>query len=541
MIRLADFTRELLMTTDAKAITTLDDIPRLHARERGTKTALVFEGRKTTFAEFERHVASTAAALSGIGVQPGTRVAFLGKNSDHYLGLLFACLRIGAIMTPINWRLAAPEVAYIVSDASAPILFVGLEFCASAAALTRDCAALKHVIAMEPGGPTAWPTYAAWRDAAPNAIAPLHTPKPSDIAVQLYTSGTTGRPKGAMLTHDNFVSMRRLSQQADVPWSRWKDDDIALQAMPVAHIGGTGFGIWALFYGVLTIVAREFDPLKVLDFIEHDRVSKLFLVPAAMQFIVRQSRAREIDYSRLGTIMYGASPIPPALLAECIEVFKCGFVQMYGMTETTGTVVALAPEDHDLARPELLRAAGRPLPGVELAILDANGRHLPTGAIGEIAIRSPATMAGYWNLPDATRTAIDGAGWLRSGDAGYIDANGYLFVHDRVKDMIVSGAENVYPAEVENAIFGHPAVAEVAVIGVPSDKWGEEVKAIIVLKPGAAADAQSIIDWTRKRVAGFKTPKSVDFVAVLPRNASGKILRRELREPYWRGRERRVN
>jgi fatty-acyl-CoA synthase len=181
------------------------------------------------------------------------------------------------------------------------------------------------------------------------------------------------------------------------------------------------------------------------------------------------------------------------------------------------------------------------LPGVELGILDANGRHLPTGAIGEIAIRSPATMAGYWNLPDATKAAIDGEHWLRSGDAGYIDANGYLFVHDRIKDMIVSGAENVYPAEVENAIFGHPAVAEVAVIGVPSDKWGEKVKAIVVAKPDMAADAQSIIDWTRERVAGFKTPKSVDFVAALPRNAAGKILRRALREPYWRGRERRVN
>jgi len=394
---------------------------------------------------------------------------------------------------------------------------------------------------MESGGPTEWPTYEAWRDSARNAVAPMHTPKPSDIAVQLYTSGTTGPPKGAMLTHDNFVSMRRLSQQADVAWSRWKDDDITLQAMPVAHIGGTGFSIWALFYGVKTFVAREFDPLKVLDFIEHERVSKLFLVPAAMQFIVRQPRARQIDYSRLGTVMYGASPIPPQLLAECIEVFRCGFVQMYGLTETTGTVVALAPEDHDLRRPELLRAAGRPLPGVELAILDANGRHLPTGAIGEIAIRSPATMAGYWNLPDATRAAIDGERWFRSGDAGYIDASGYLFVHDRVKDMIVSGAENVYPAEVENAIFGHPAVADVAVIGVPSDKWGEEVKAIVVLKPGAAADAQSIIDWTRDRLAGFKTPKTVAFVAALPRNASGKILRRELREPYWKGHERRVN
>jgi acyl-CoA synthetase (AMP-forming)/AMP-acid ligase II len=279
----------------------------------------------------------------------------------------------------------------------------------------------------------------------------------------------------------------------------------------------------------------------VLDFIEHEGVSKLFLVPAAMQFIVRQPRARQIDYSRLGTVMYGASPIPPALLAECIEVFKCGFVQMYGLTETTGTVVALAPEDHDLARPELLRAAGRPLPGVELAILDANGRHLPTGAIGEIAIRSPAIMAGYWNLPDATRAAIDDARWFRSGDAGYIDASGYLFVHDRIKDMIVSGAENVYPAEVEGAIFAHPAVGEVAVIGVPSDKWGEEVKAIVVLKPGAAADAESIIDWTRQRLAGFKTPKSIEFVAALPRNAAGKILRRDLREPYWRGRERQVN
>ena len=288
------------------------------------------------------------------------------------------------------------------------------------------------------------------------------------------------------------------------------------------------------------MIAREFDPTKVLDFFEQSGITKLFMVPAAMQFVVRQPRAREVDFSRLKYMLYGASPIPAALLKECIEVFGCGFVQMYGMTETTGTIVALPPEDH-VEGLDRMRSAGKALPGVELAILDADGKRLPPGEVGEIATRSGSNMAGYWNLPEATARTLDSDGWLRTGDAGYMDQDGYLYIHDRIKDMIISGGENIYPAEVESAICDHPDVAEVAVVGVPDDKWGEAVKAIVVMKPGKKATSSDIIGFTRERIAGFKTPKTVDFIEALPRNASGKILRRHLRDPYWAGKDRQVN
>ena len=260
-----------------------------------------------------------------------------------------------------------------------------------------------------------------------------------------------------------------------------------------------------------------------------------------MQFIVRLPQARQVDFSRLKYMMYGASPIPLDLLRECMDVFKCGFVQMYGMTETTGTIVTLEPEDHTPEGSPRMRSAGKPLVGVEIAILDAEGNHLPPGKVGEIATRSQVNMVGYWNLPEATERTMTADGWLRTGDAGYLDVDGYVYVHDRVKDMIISGAENIYPAEVENAIFGHPAVAEVAVIGVPDDVWGESVKAVVALKDGQEATAEEIIAFARTRIAGFKSPRSVDFVPALPRNPSGKILKRELREPYWAGKDRRVN
>jgi acyl-CoA synthetase (AMP-forming)/AMP-acid ligase II len=295
-----------------------------------------------------------------------------------------------------------------------------------------------------------------------------------------------------------------------------------------------------LYHGAKGVIAREFDPTKVLDFFEQSGVTKLFMVPAAMQFVVRQPRARQVDFSRLKYMLYGASPIPAALLKECIEVFGCGFVQMYGMTETTGTIVALPPEDH-IEGLERMRSAGKALAGVELAILDANGNKLPAGEVGEIATRSGSNMVGYWNLPEATAKTLDSEGWLRTGDAGYMDNDGYLYIHDRIKDMIISGGENIYPAEVESAICDHPDVAEVAVVGVPDEKWGEAVKAIVVMKPGKNATGSDIINFTRERIAGFKTPKTVEFIQALPRNASGKILRRHLRDPYWEGRDRKVN
>ncbi len=524
---------------DFDQMPTLGDIPRYHARRRPDAVALSFEGRDTTFAAFERHTDRVAAALLAEGVTRGRRIAYIGKNSDHYFEALFGATKMGAVMTPIGWRLAPPEAAYIIADSEAPLVFVGPEVIGHADEVARLLETTPRIIAMEPGDHP-YPVFEAWRDAAP-ALAGSPDIDPEEIAVQLYTSGTTGRPKGAMLSHRNLLSGRRAAAEAGMDWNDWGPDDVSLVAMPVAHIGGTGWGMVGLFNGARGVVAREFDPLKVLDFIEVDRVSKMFMVPAALQIVVRQPRAREVDFSRLKFIMYGASPIPLDLLRECMEVFGCGFCQQYGMTETCGTIVYLPPEDHDPAGTPRMRAAGLPMPGVELKIIDEAGNTLPPNMVGEVATRSVANMPGYWKLPEATASTIDAEGWLRTGDAGYLDEDGYLYIHDRVKDMIITGAENVYPAEVESAIYGHPDVAEVAVIGIPDDKWGEAVKAVVALKPGATPDPASIIAFARTRIAHFKAPKSVDFIDALPRNASGKILRKDLREPYWAGRTRRVN
>jgi len=330
--------------------------------------------------------------------------------------------------------------------------------------------------------------------------------------------------------------------RAKMPWNEWLEDDVNLVALPVGHIGGVGWGIVGFFNGATCIVQREFVPPQVLDAIEHQRVSKMFLVPTALHFLLMQPRVRQIDYSSLRYILYGASPIALDLLREATEVFGCGFCQQYGMTETSGTVAYLPPEDHDSAGNRRMRSAGIPMPGVEIRVVDADTRRpLPADEVGEVETRSMANMVGYCNRAAATAETINAEGWLRTGDAGSLDEDGYLYIHDRFKDMIVSGAENIYPAEVENAVYGHPAVQEVAVIGVPDDKWGEAVKAIVVPKPGTVADPQDIIAFARTRIAGFKAPKSVDFVAALPRGPSGKILRRVLREPYWAGRARQVN
>jgi acyl-CoA synthetase (AMP-forming)/AMP-acid ligase II len=516
----------------------LAGVVRALARSRAKEIVFEFEGRQTTFAEFDILTNRVANGLIALGVRQHERIAYLGKNSDIYFELLFGAVKANVVMTPVNWRLALPEIAFIVADCKAPVLFVGPEFTAQIRGIRERVPELRVVIVTE-GDAGEWQGYSAWRDAQ-SAEDPQVEISRNDVAIQLYTSGTTGKPKGAMLSHANLFNLIEAGDGEKPEWNRWNEDDVSLVAMPAFHIGGTGWGLLGLYHGAKGVIAREFDPTKVLDFIERDKITKIFMVPAAMQFVVRQPRARSVDFSRLKYILYGASPIPAALLKECIEVFGCGFVQLYGMTETTGTIVALPPEDH-VEGLERMRSAGKALPGVELAILDVDGKHLPPGEVGEIATRSGSNMVGYWNLPEATAKTIGRDGWLRTGDAGYIDKDGYLYVQDRIKDMIISGGENIYPAEVESAVCDHPDVAEAAVIGVPDDTWGEAVKAIVVLKPGKQATASDIISFARSHIAAFKTPKTVDFIDALPRNASGKILRRHLRDPYWAGRERQVN
>ncbi len=518
-------------------IRTLGDIPRVYAAARPDAIASKFEGRATSYRALEAYTNQVANALAATDVKPGDRVGYLGKNSDLFFELIFGTAKSGAVCLPIGWRLAPAEIAHILSDGQVSLLFVGTDFVAVAREAIAIAGHRVRVIEMESASSEG---FAAWRDAQ-SADAPNVAIAPSDITLQLYTSGTTGRPKGVMLSHTNMLEMWKQAGDANYSWFRWGDEDVCLVAMPISHVGGTSWALVSYLYGATVLIVREFDPVAILQLMAPERMTKMFLVPAALNFMIQMPGAREVDYSSLKVIFYGASPIPLDLLRQCMDVFGCGFCQQYGMTEAAGTVVYLPPEDHDPNGNRRMRSAGRAMPGVELKIIDGDGNALPPEAVGEIAVRSATNMVGYWNNEAATRQTIDPDGWLRSGDAGYLDADGYLYIHDRVKDMIISGAENIYPAEVESAIFGHPDVADVAIIGVPDDKWGEAVKAVVVLKPGAQADEASIIDFARTRIAAFKAPKSVDFVDMLPRNPTGKVLKRTLREPYWAGKERAVN
>jgi acyl-CoA synthetase (AMP-forming)/AMP-acid ligase II len=490
------------------------------AHERGGKVALRFGNEAITFAELERRASQVANGLAALGVRAGDRVAYLGKNSTSYFEALLGAAKAGAVMVPINWRLAPPEIAALVLDCEPRWLLLGAGFEASRASLGATVPHVEHVAAE---------SFARWRDAQSDAASKV-TGAADDAVLQLYTSGTTGRPKGSVLTNQSLFSLRAAMSQPE--WYRWSPEDVSLIAMPVAHISGTGWGIWSLMHGASGIVTEEFDPHAVLDLLIEHRINKLMLVPTAIQIALRHPRAREADFSSLRYIYYGGSPMPASLLREAMAVFGCGFVQMYGMTETAGTIVALPPEDHDPAQPERLGSVGVPLPGVELQIRDAAGRELTQGETGEIVTRSVANMAGYYRQPEATSATLDQDGWLRTGDAGFLDAHGYLHLRDRVKDLIISGGENVYPGEVENAVRGHPCVADVAVIGVPDEKWGEKVVAVVVAKADVQPDALGIIEWTRARIAKYKCPKAVEFVSALPRTASGKVLRRELRELF---------
>ena len=503
--------------------TTLDTILRSLARERGTKVALRYGDAVLTYAELDARACRVANGLAAAGVRPGDRVAWVGKNCAAYFEFLAGAIKAGAVMVPVNWRLAAPEVAYVLGDSQAKFVIAEPEFAAAAA----PAGGVAPILCGEPGD-----GYALWRDTQSDHDGG-RTAAWDEGLLQMYTSGTTGRPKGAVLSHRSVLGLRAAMTPATMPpWYAWAETDVSLIAMPVAHVSGTGWALWSLEHGASGVITREFDPHAVFELMVQHRINKVIMVPTAMQVAVRHPRARSTDFSFVKYICYGAAPMPLALLRECIEVFGCGFVQMYGMTETAGAIVALPPEDHETESGARLASVGQPLPGVELRILDPAGQPLPAGEIGEIATRSLANMTGYYNLPQATAATIDGEGWLHTGDAGYLDADGYLFLKDRIKDLIISGGENVYPAEVEVAICDHPDVAEVAVIGVPDAKWGEAGKAVVVAKPGTDPEAASIIAWARARIAAYKTPRYVEFVAALPRNASGKILRRELREHH---------
>jgi acyl-CoA synthetase (AMP-forming)/AMP-acid ligase II len=515
-------------------VATVADISRVQAQRRPDAAALIFEGRETSFGEIDAAASRIANQLIASGITPQERIGYLAKNSDHFFEFLFGACKARVALAPINFRLAAPELAEIIADSGARLLIVGAEFVELAEKALDLLASRPRLIALG-FDREGYLRHDVWVAAA-EARDPRLAIEPDDDVIQLYTSGTTGQPKGVQLTNRNYLSIFQLVAHSE--GLKYDVGETVLGAMPFFHVAGVNIALIAMASGARTAVVKDLFPDLVLDLVETERVAYAFLAPAIILMLMHAPRMATADLSSMKVLSYGASPISDDLLLKAKARFKCDFVQFYGMTETTGVGTLLRPEAHDPGRGKL-RSCGLAWPGVEVKIVDAKGEGVPPGAVGEVVVKSPVVMKGYWNKPEATAAAVRD-GWMHTGDAAWRDEEGYFYIYDRVKDMIVTGGENVYPAEVENAIAGHPDVADVAVIGVPDERWGEAVKAIVVARPGAARDPSGVIAWSRERIANYKVPKSVDFVEAIPRNITGKILRRELRKAYWEGRDRMV-
>ena len=522
------------------SLVTVGDLIRTHAAERGDKPALILGDSVRTYTDLHAESSKVAQAMAAAGVGSQDRVAFLDKNVPEYFTMLFGAAKLNAVTVAVNWRLAPPEMAYILNHSKVKVLLIGEEFLGHLASMDLE-GDVEIVVIGEDGGD--YETYDEWI-AEHDAVDPMAPSAPEDTCYQLYTSGTTGLPKGVELTNNNFFGMMPV---ASGMWS-FDQDSVNLVAMPLFHIAGSGWGVVGLYNGATNVMLRDVDPMEILRLIPEHRITNALFVPAVIQFLLMMPTIGETDFSSLRSVIYGASPISEEVLVGGMEAMGCDFCQVYGLTETTGGITQLDAEDHDPGGPRahLLRSAGKPVPNTEIRIVDADGNDIPDGEVGEIWIKSPQNLKGYYADEGATAKAFpegrgeDGLGWFATGDAGYL-LEGYLFIHDRIKDMIVSGGENVYPAEIENVLMKHDGIADAAVIGVPHEKWGETVKAIVVRAGDEGHSNDEIIAYCRENLAHYKCPTSVDEIDVLPRNPSGKILKTELRKPYWEGQERMVN
>jgi acyl-CoA synthetase (AMP-forming)/AMP-acid ligase II len=508
------------------------------AREQPDAEFAVQHGQLTTYAQAFDTANRLANAFLSAGLQVGDRIAILAKNRVEYVLTYFAASKAGVVPIPLNYRLSPPQWATILDDAQPRLLIAEREFTGAIDAIRGDLRTVERFVTLDIISEPGWEEYRQWV-ADQSAAAPALPLGPDGDLYQMYTSGTTGLPKGAVLTHRAVTANIAQISLAH----RGAQGERSLVVLPLFHAAAVPTAFSPLSWGGALYILDQFDPAEVVRALSAERISFATLVPAMIQAcLLGVPDVAERRYEQLRTIYYGASPISEQTLARAMQVFPCGFLQSYGMTEATQAVAFLQPADHRRAmsgQAQLLLSAGRPAVGTAVRIVDLAGHPLPNGTLGEIVVRGPQLMKGYWNRPEETAAMLRD-GWLHTGDAGMLDEAGYLYVQDRIKDMIVSGGENVYPSVVENVLHQHPAVAEAAVIGVPDERWGETVKAIVVLRAGAAASADELIAFCKGKLGGFERPRSVDFVGALPRTPTGKVLKRVLREPYWSGQARRV-
>ncbi|MCV7408767.1 long-chain fatty acid--CoA ligase [Mycobacterium florentinum] len=510
---------------------TLVGVVERHAQHRPDDVAIHFGEQQWTWAQWVSRIRQTAGMLRSAGLQRGDVVAFLDKNHPACLETLLAATSIGAVATIVNWRVIGDELVHVLNDSGARVLVVGAELAPAVEAIRAKTPGVDRIIVVG-GSDDEYESLVA--AASPVDVDP--DVADTDAAITIYSSGTTGRPKGVQLTQRALVN-HIVNLSPPFPFS---DADANLVAMPLFHVGGIAYAFFGIRAGVPTFLTREPEAATLIGAVKAGATHAFFVPPVIARFL-DAGEAAIGAISGLRYLVYGAAPMPLPLLQRALAAWpEMNFVQVYGQTELCGAIAALDADDHrNSSRPELLMSAGKAAQGNEIRIVDPeSGEQLPNGESGEVWVRSDQRMIGYLNRPEATADTITDDDWLRTGDIGRLDDDGYLFIEDRLKDMIITGGENVYGPEVESVLLQHPGLVDAAIIGVPDDRWGESVKAIVVA--GTELEPAEVIEFCRRHLAGYKCPRTVDFVDALPRNASGKILKNQLREPYWKDRGRSV-
>jgi long-chain acyl-CoA synthetase len=510
-------------------------------RYYAARTAVVCGTTSLTYRALAERVHRLCRALHGLGIAKGDRLAILMYNCHRYFELYYATPEMGTLAVPLNIRLSGSEIAYILNDSGSNTLFVGAEFLPLLAEIRDQLPALRHCIFTGDGPPPeGFHSYEQLLAAASADFAP--TPVvPEDLAALFYTSGTTGHPKGVMLSHANLLA----NAYHVLASMRWQEGEVYLHACPMFHIADGPTSHFITWLGGTHVIIPGFKPDLALEVMERERVTATLMIPTMINFLIHHPDVGKRDLSVLRHIAYGGSPMPAETARQAMQTLPCAFTHLYGLTEAAPLLTFLPPEQHVAdGPPEKVRrllSCGREVIGVRVRVVNPQGHDVEPGEVGEIIAKGPNNMVGYWNKPQETADALR-HGWLYTGDLATVDEEGYIYIVDRKKDMIITGGENVFSTEVENVLYTHPAILEAAVVGVPDATWGEAIKAIVVLKPGMQVNAEDIIEHCRGHIAHFKVPSSVDFYqGALPKSGSGKILKRELREKYWMGQERMVH